>query len=288
MTPAAKTFAAPDGAALAYSDAGQGMAVLCLAGLTRTMADFDPLAPHLPRCRLIRMDYRGRGASARTGAATYTIPTEARDTLALLDHLGVRRAAVIGTSRGGLIGMLLAATARPRLIGLCLNDIGPVIDHAGLQVILGHVGRDPGLPDHAALAARLARSPGFANVPPGRWLDEARRRTEQTPTGLRNRYDPALGDAFRAAFAATPNGDPARDAPPADTWPLFDACAGLPLALIRGENSDLLSAATAADMVRRRPDMIMATIPNRAHVPFLDEPESLAAIHSFLARCAAA
>ncbi len=277
MASATGTFTALDGATLAYGDDGQGMAVLCLAGLTRTMADFDPLAPHLPPCRLIRMDYRGRGASARTGPATYTVPTEARDALALLDHLGVDRAAVIGTSRGGLIGMFLAATARPRLIGLCLNDIGPVIEPAGLQAILAYVGRDPGLATHAELAERLSRSPGFAAVPEGRWLDEARRRTDETPRGLRNRYDPALGEAFRAAFAA----------PPADAWPLFDACAGLPLALIRGANSDLLSAATAAEMARRRPDMIFAEVPGRAHVPFLDEPESLAAIRAFLTRCGA-
>jgi pimeloyl-ACP methyl ester carboxylesterase len=239
------------------------------------MADFDPLAPHLPPCRLIRMDYRGRGGSDRTGAGTYTVPVEARDAMALLDHVGVDRAAIIGTSRGGLIGMFLAATARPRLIGLCLNDIGPVIEKAGLDVIAAYVGRDPGLPDWATYAARLSRSPGFADVPEGRWLDEARRRTVETPDGLRNRYDPALREAFLAGY----------EAPPADAWPLFDACAGLPLALIRGANSDLLSAATAAEMVRRRPDMIFAEVPGRGHVPFLDEPESLTAIRAFLARC---
>jgi pimeloyl-ACP methyl ester carboxylesterase len=269
------TFAAPDGAALAYSDAGAGLAVLCLSGLTRTMADFDPMVPHLPPCRLIRMDYRGRGASAWTGAATYTVETEAGDALALLDHLGVDRAALIGTSRGGLIGMHLAVTARDRLIGLCLNDIGPVLDRAALDRIADYVGQPPGLHSHAELAARLARSPGFDAVPPGRWLEEAGRRTVETPEGLRNRYDPALRDAFRA--------DLDRFAAPA--WAGFEACAGLPLALIRGANSRLLTAATAAEMARRRPDMIRAEVPGRAHVPFLDEPESLAAIRAFLALC---
>ena len=111
-------FAAPDGAQLAYADEGQGLPLLCLAGLTRTMADFDYLRPHLPPLRLIRMDCRGRGGSAWTGAATYTVPQEARDALALLDHLGVARAAILGTSRGGLIGMMLAATARA-VAGCC-------------------------------------------------------------------------------------------------------------------------------------------------------------------------
>ena len=107
-------FTASDGARLAYRDEGEGLPVLCLAGLTRSSTDFDFLASHLPDVRLIRADYRGRGGSEWTGAATYTVPREAKDALELLDHLGLEQAAVIGTSRGGLIAMVLAATARPR------------------------------------------------------------------------------------------------------------------------------------------------------------------------------
>ena len=268
-------FAAPDGARLAYRDEGRGVPVLCLSGLTRTMGDFDYLAPHVPPCRLIRMDYRGRGASAWTGADSYTVPCEARDALALLDHLGVEQAAVIGTSRGGLIGMLLAATARNRLLGLCLNDIGPQIEPSGLTRISGYLGRNPAAQTHAELAASLPRSsPGFDAVPADRWLAEAQLHYTETPDGLRITYDPALRDAFLAAYSSQS----------ADPWPLFDACRGLPLALIRGANSDLLSAEAAAEMRRRRPDMIFAEVPGRAHVPFLDEPESLQGIHAFLGR----
>ncbi len=267
-------FTAPDGARLAYSDHGAGVAVLCLAGLTRTMADFDYLAPHLPPCRLIRMDYRGRGASAWTGAARYTLQVEAQDALALLDHLGVAKAAILGTSRGGLIGMLLGATAKDRLLGLCLNDVGPVIERRGLERIFDYVGRNPAAKTHAALAEAMPRqNPGFANVPPDRWLAEVRRHYTETEAGLTITYDPALREAFLAAF----------DGPPVDLWPLFDACAGLPLALIRGANSDLLSDQTAVEMRRRRPDMIFANVPDRAHIPFLDEPESLTVIRTFLA-----
>ena len=254
------------------------MPVLCLSGLTRTMGDFDYLAPHVPSCRLIRMDYRGRGASAWTGAESYTVPFEARDALALLDHLGVEQAAVIGTSRGGLIGMLLAATARDRLLGLCLNDIGPQIEPSGLTRILGYLGRNPAARTHAELAASLPRSsPGFDAVPADRWLAEARLHYTETPDGLRITYDPALRDAFLAAYSSQS----------ADPWPLFDACTGLPLALIRGANSDLLSAEAAAEMRRRRPDMLFADVPGRAHIPFLDEPESLQVIHAFLGRIGA-
>jgi pimeloyl-ACP methyl ester carboxylesterase len=271
-------FMAPDGAHLAYTDEGTGLPLLCLPGLTRTMADFDYLRPHLPPLRLIRMDYRGRGASEWTGAASYTVPQEAQDALALLDHLGIGRAAILGTSRGGLIGMLLAALAKPRLIGLCLNDIGPEIHRPGLTRIFDYVGRNPASKSHEALAESLPRNmPGFANVPAERWLAEARLHYAATETGLKITYDPALREAFLAAF----------DGPPADLWPLFDACAGLPLALIRGANSDLLTPDTTAEMRRRRPDMIFAEVPDRAHIPFLDEAESLAAIHAFLKACAA-
>lgn len=268
-------FNAPDGARLAYSDEGVGPVLLCLSGLTRTMADFDYLTPHLPACRLIRMDYRGRGASDWTGAATYTIPIEARDVIALLDHLDVGQAAILGTSRGGLIGMLLAAVARERVLGLCLNDIGPHIEPAALGRIAGYLGRNPSARNHADLAASLPNSmSGFENVPPERWLSEARLHYRETPDGLQITYDPALRDAFAAGLAA----------PAGDGWSLFDACDGLPLALIRGANSDLLSTATAAEMRRRRPEMIFSEVPGRAHIPFLDEPESLAAMDAFLER----
>lgn len=266
-------FTASDGTRIAYSVEGSGTPLLCLAGLTRTMADFDYLAPHLPPCRMIRMDYRGRGDSQWTGPATYTLPIEARDALELLDHLGAPKAAVLGTSRGGLIGMLLAAMAHERLLGLCLNDVGPQIHRPGLERIFDYVGRTPAAKTHEALAEALPRNmPGFANVPATRWLEEARKHYTATGNGLQLKYDPTLRESFIAAF----------DGPEPDLWPLFDACAGLPLALIRGANSDLLSEATAAEMRRRRPDMIFAEVPDRAHIPFLDEEESLVAIRAFL------
>lgn len=269
-------FQAADGTALHYDDAGTGLPLLCLPGLTRTMGDFQYLMPHLPPLRLIRMDSRGRGTSGWSGAATYTVIQEAADALALLDHLGVERAAILGTSRGGLIGMYLGAVARKRLLGLCLNDVGPVLERAGLVRIQDYIGRNPVVKTHAALAAALPRhNPGFVEVPASRWLQEAVLHAKKTSGGLTITYDPALRDSFLASMAA----------PAGDAWPLFDALAGLPLALIRGANSDLLSVETAAEMQRRRPDMIVASVPDRAHIPFLDEPESLTAVHAFLKAC---
>ena len=267
-----KLFTAPDGCPLAYRDGGEGLPLLCLAGLTRTMADFDYLLPHLPPVRVIRMDYRGRGESGHSGPATYTVAQEGKDALALLDHLGVARAAILGTSRGGLIGMVLGSVARDRLLGLCLNDIGPEIARSGLDRIAQYIGQNPAARTYAEFADQLSHSPGFDGVPRTRWLEEAERLCHQTGDGLRLRYDPALRAAFLAAMAA----------PQPDLWPLFDALAGLPLALIRGANSDLLTAATAAEMRRRRPDMRFAEVPGRAHIPFLDEPEAVTLIRDFL------
>jgi pimeloyl-ACP methyl ester carboxylesterase len=268
-------FLAADGARLAFADEGTGLPLLCLPGLTRTMGDFDYLRAHLPQLRLIRMDYRGRGASGHSGAASYTAPIEAHDALALLDHLGIEKAAVLGTSRGGIIGMILAASAKHRLLGLCLNDVGPVIEQAGLSRIFDYLGRNPTAKTHADLATKLPDlMTGFSGVPMTRWLAEAQLHYRQTQDGLRITYDPTLRDAFLAAF----------DGPAPDLWPLFDACAGLPLALLRGANSDLLSQETVAEMQRRRPDMLSASVPDRAHIPFLDEPESIALIHEFIAQ----
>ena len=268
-------FTTPDGARLAFRDQGTGLPVLCLAGLTRTMGDFDYLRPHLPPLRMITMDYRGRGASDWTGAASYTVLQEAKDALALLDHLHIDRAAILGTSRGGLIGLLIAAIAKDRLLGLCLNDIGPVIERRGLQRIFDYVGRNPVYKTYAEMAAKMPTlMQGFVNVPVARWQAEVRLHYIETENGLKITYDPDLRAAFLAGF----------DGPEIDLWPLFDTCAGLPLGVMRGEHSDLLSVATVAEMRRRRPDMLFATIPDRAHIPFLDEAESLSLIHHFIAK----
>lgn len=271
-------FTATDGTRIAFSDMGEGPPLLCLAGLTRNSSDFDYVAPHLEGTRLICMDYRGRGASAWSGADTYTIPREALDVLELLDHLHLTSVPILGTSRGGLVGLVLAATAADRVAGLAMNDIGPVIERAGLDGIKDYVGRNPASKTHGEAAKLLSqRLPGFANVPLSRWQAEAKKHYVETFEGLRINYDPALRDSFMAAYEAPEQ---------PDLWPLFDALASKPVALIRGENSDLCSYETAREMARRRPDMFWAEVPDRGHVPFLDEPESLTALRAFLKACA--
>ncbi|RME16314.1 MAG: alpha/beta fold hydrolase [Alphaproteobacteria bacterium] len=264
-------FSAEDGTRLAYRDEGAGLPIVALAGLTRNGDDFNFLAPHLDGVRLIRPDYRGRGRSARADWHSYTIEHEARDVLALMDHLGIGRAAILGTSRGGLIAMLLAATAKDRLMGVCLNDIGPVIDPAGLASIEAYIGRNPAAKTfEEAAKARAKTAVGFRNVPPERWLADVKNLFVETPDGLAINYDPALREAFLAGGEVP------------DLWPLFDALEGLPLALIHGAGSDILSEATAREMRARRPDMRYARLEDRGHVPWLDEPEALATIRAWI------
>ncbi|MDP4991966.1 MAG: alpha/beta hydrolase [Marivita lacus] len=267
------TFTTSDGLSLHYTDEGAGLPVLCLAGLTRDGRDFDFVAPHLEGVRLIRLDYRGRGQSDWGDPATYQIPVEGRDAVELLNHLGIDKAAVLGTSRGGLIAMLLAATVKDRLLGVALNDIGPEIAPEGLEVIKDYLGKPPLLKTHAEMAAARARVlTGFPNVPQERWLREAQILFNETEDGLELTYDPRLREAVVEGGAQ----------PVPDLWPLFDALSGLPLACIRGANSDLLSPATFAEMKKRRPDMVAVEVPDRGHIPFLDEPESLNALRRWL------
>jgi len=264
---------ATDGVTLHYEVAGEGLPVLALSGLTRNARDFDHVAPFLEGVRLIRMDYRGRGLSDWAPPETYTIPQEAADAVALLDHLGLERAAILGTSRGGLIGMGLAAQMPERLLGLFLNDIGPVIDERGMAKIRGYIGVQPGFASYAEAAEARARTwTEFTGVPMARWLAEVRAQYEETPEGLRLRYDPALRETVV----------PSDEAPLPDLWPLFEATAAMPLALVRGAASDLLTRATADEMARRAPNMIRAEIPGRGHVPFLDEPEALRVLGAWL------
>ena len=267
-------FTTSDGLAIHYTDEGSGLPILCLAGLTRTGADFDYVTPHLSGNRLIKMDYRGRGQSDYDPDwQNYALPVECRDVLELLAHLGLEKVAVLGTSRGGLNAMGLAAAAKDRLLGVALNDVGPVIEPAGLDMIRHYIGRPPAAKTHADAAAAMARAfPEFRDVPDSRWMAEAEKHYVQTDTGLAITYDPHLRDAVLAAM----------DGPDVDLWPFFDALAGLPLACIWGEGSNLLSEATVREMQSRRPDMILGSVPGRGHVPFLDEPQSIAALHKWI------
>lgn len=267
----------PDGLRLAYDVQGSGPPLLCLPGLTRNMDDFEPvLDAFAHRAQVIRMDLRGRGASDRGDPATYQVPQEAADVLTLLDHLALPRVTILGTSRGGLVALVLAAMARDRIAGVIFNDIGPEVAPEGLAYIMDYLGKPPKARTLAEAAAAFPRhyAPAFRDVPPETWAALARRIFSQEGGRLVNRYDPRLRDAVAPAFAP--------DAKAPDLWPLFDALADAPLGLIRGAGSNILSSATATEMRRRRPDMAFAELADRGHVPFLDEPPAIRVIETVL------
>ncbi|HHB81435.1 MAG TPA: alpha/beta hydrolase, partial [Aliiroseovarius sp.] len=204
-----------------------------------------------------------------------TLMHEGADALALLDHLGLERAAILGTSRGWLIAMGLGALARDRLLGVCLNDIGPDIDPGGLDAIMAYLGKPPAmktLAEAAQLRGAYMQAIGFENVAPEVWQREVGFAYREAPEGLELTYDARLREAVEAMAE--------QELP--DLWPLFASLKGLPLALIHGENSNLLHADTVARMRSDNPEMRVAEVPGRGHVPFLDEPQALAVIRAWI------
>ncbi|KUJ78691.1 alpha/beta fold hydrolase [Ruegeria profundi] len=271
-------FTTSDDRRLFYSDTGAGTPLLCLAGLTRCSRDFSFLAPHVTDLRMITMDYRGRGQSDRDpDFMNYNIFRESHDVIELLDHLGVERVVVLGTSRGGLIAMALAASHPERLSAVILNDVGPVIEPVGIAKIMDYVGKQPASStyDEAAKALQHGMAQHFPGVSLERWRQQAEIQYEQTETGLVLRYDPALRTALldQAAAGAMP-----------DMWMFFDALRDIPTGVIRGANSDVLGKNTLDEMHRRHPGLISADIPDRGHVPFLDEPQSLDLIRKVIGK----
>ncbi|PCH94339.1 MAG: alpha/beta hydrolase [Rhodobacteraceae bacterium] len=267
-------FTTSDGLSLAYDDTGQGTPILCLSGLTRNSSDFQYVLPHLKNHRVIRMDMRGRGQSDfDPDYANYNVLREGQDALELMDHLGIDRFAILGTSRGGIIAMTLAPLHHDRLLGVMLNDIGPAFDPRGIEAIMNFIGRRPSAKTYTEMTALMPEiSVGFNNVPTARWDTETRTRWIDKPDGLHLRYDPAL----RQALEEQSHGDTL------DLWACFDAFKDIPLALVRGENSNLLTMETVSEMQNRMPQMHFSNVKDRAHIPFLDEPEALDILAAFL------
>lgn len=278
----------PDGLTLYARDhgdvAGNLVPVVCLPGLTRNAKDFETVAPRLAaRRRVICPDFRGRGRSDRAADPfTYRPDVELADTLHLLDTLGVRRFAIIGTSRGGIVAMVMASRALDRMAGVCFNDIGPRIDKDGLIRISGYLGHDPqfaGWPD--AVAAIKATNPGFPTLTEAEWDAFARRVFRDDGGTPRSDYDPQLVRTFPAVADIEAGKVP-------ELWSLFDLMADVPSVVLRGANSDLLSDTTVAEMHAHHRNLVSVTVADRGHVPFLDEPECVAAIDQWLARIDAA
>jgi pimeloyl-ACP methyl ester carboxylesterase len=251
--------------------------IVCLPGLTRNAKDFETIAPALAQTRrVLAFDFRGRGRSGRADPATYRPDQEVADTLLALDTLGIGRFAIIGTSRGGIAAMVMAARALPRMAGVLFNDIGPRIDKAGLLRIRTYLGTDPQFSSwHEAVAALKSSNPGFDTLSEADWLAFARRVYREVNGVPRADYDPGLAQNFPSVADIKAGKMP-------ELWALLDMMADVPSLVLRGEHSDLLSDEVVAGMHQHHRRLQSVTVRARGHVPFLDEPESVSAIARWL------
>jgi pimeloyl-ACP methyl ester carboxylesterase len=272
------TWTSADGLALHYRDypapeGSSALPVLCLHGLTRNARDFAQLAEHLSASRrVIVPEMRGRGMSAYApNSDTYSPITYVADVEKLLAEQGISRFVVVGTSMGGLMTMLMAQGAPGRMAAVVMNDIGPEVDASGLARISGYVGQGRSYPTwiHAARSLADVHGPAFPDYDLDMWLDMAKRTMVVTQNGrISYDYDMAIAEPFAK---------PGNAAPP-NLWLAFEALRGVPMLLVRGELTDLLSPDTVRQMQARNPAMQVITVPRVGHAPTLDEPEVVAAI----------
>lgn len=273
----------PDGLSLYARDypaegGEKALPVLCLHGFTRNSKDFEELAPVLAAAgrRVIAMDMRGRGQSDRDPRpANYHPKVYARDVLGFLAELGVSRAVFLGTSMGGLI-TLAVALLRPKAIAAAiLNDVGPAVDLAGVRRIQSYAGKAPEVRtwQDAADYMRVTNEVALPGLAAADWAGMARRLFRDSPTGPVLDYDPAIAGGGKAKASSL------------IAWFAFRRLARrVPTLLLRGEQSDILTADIARRMRRRSPALQLAVIPGVGHAPTLSEPEALAAIRAFLAK----
>jgi pimeloyl-ACP methyl ester carboxylesterase len=255
--------------------------VLCLPGLTRNARDFSALADRLAGdWRVLCPDVRGRGDSAYAkDSATYNPQQYINDVTLLLDEIGAQRFVIIGTSLGGLMALTMALTMAERIAGAVINDVGPVVEPAGLERIRGYVGQGRTFPTwmHAARALEDSQSLAYPNYQTSDWLALAKRLM-------------TLGGAGRIVFDYDMKiAEPLlTNAPGAqvDLWPGVDALAEKPVLVLRGALSDVFSAETFAAMQARLPIGEAITIADVGHAPTLDEPAAQSAIDRLMARVA--
>ncbi len=268
-----------DGLKLYARDYGSRIAaltpVVCLPGLTRNSKDFHELALHLcDKRRVLCLDYRGRGQSEYDrNYKNYSPLIEVSDTLDVMTAAGISHAVVIGTSRGGILAMIMAVMRPTVLKGVVLNDIGPEIAVEGLLRISGYIGNMPD-PKNWAEAVGLLKKVTQAHFPTlddDEWMTFARNTFRDDNGQPRCDYDPQLRHTLPKIISSD-------DAEIPKMWPQFKALRNIPTLVIRGENSDLLTSETLKKMHKAHEDMTSITLKNRGHTPFLTEFEAVVAI----------
>lgn len=263
----------------AESAADAPLPLLCLHGLTRNARDFELVASHLAKHRRVLCpDLRGRGESEYArDSSTYNPQQYCADILALLEQEGIDRFVTIGTSLGGLMVMGLATLIPDRIAGAVINDVGPNLDSAGLARIREYVGQGRSFPTwvHAARSLEDAQGVAHPGHPLDFWISQAKRLMAVSGNGrISFDYDMKIAEPLMALEAA--------DQP--DLWTTWDALKHVPVMILRGALSDLLSKETLAQMLRRNTHSEAVTLPNVGHAPTLDEPEAIAAIERLLRR----
>lgn len=275
---ATSKFVAVNALKLHYIDyGGEGKPpLICLHGLTGNAHNFDALAPRLePGYHVRSLDVRGRGDSQWGPPMEYTLPNYVHDLVGVLDALGVEKVTLIGTSMGGLIAIMFAGGYPDRVEKLVINDIGPEVDPAGGLRISAYTSEAPSeFADLAEVAAYTREIyPAFAKVSQPVLIEWVKWSVKPAPGGrLTWKLDPAVRRAMR------PSGSASR---PPDLWVQFTRITA-PILVLRGAESDILSPATAGRMCRVLKGVQLVEVPGVGHAPSLGEPESLAAIESFL------
>lgn len=282
-------IAAPDGLKLHardYQGSHEALPVVCLAGLTRNSADFSALGAHLSSDakysrRVVALDYRGRGRSEYDRDwRRYDVRVELADVMAVLTALEIERALFVGTSRGGLITMALGAARPAAIAGAVINDIGPVVDNKGLIRIRGYVGKLPAPRDYEE-GGRVLKSLFDAQFPkftPDDWQAYARSTWKETNEGLKPDYDPRLMRTLERLDL---------ESPLPKLWHLFGGLTRVPVMVLRGALSDLLSPETVEEMGRRHPNLQAHTVPDQGHAPLLQSRDLLTRIARFARTCEA-
>jgi pimeloyl-ACP methyl ester carboxylesterase len=259
-----------------WGDPRNERVVLCCHGLTRSGRDMDALARRLAaRYRVVCPDMIGRGRSDwAENPALYQVPQYAADCVTLIARLDVESLAWVGTSMGGLIGMVLAAARGTPINRLVLNDVGPELAPAGLERIRNYVGTDPAFDSFEEGAAHVkAISAGFGPLNEEQWRMLTQHYVVQRDGRWRFHYDPAIRQAFQVSGGVLPN-----------LWPLYDAI-GCPTLVVRGELSDLLSDDLARRMTERGPMAQRVDVPGVGHAPTFIPEDQIDIVDRFLTAC---
>lgn len=256
-----------------WGDRANPRVLVCVHGLTRNGRDFDALgAAMADRYRVLCPDVAGRGESDWLAAGDYGFPQYCADMTNLLARSGAAEVDWVGTSMGGIIGMLLAAQPKTPMRRLVLNDVGPFIPKAAQDQIAETVGDEPSFENVDAAADYIARvNSGFGQLTRAQWVALARSATRPREDGKYVwKRDPAIGKSF----VTSPRSDVV-------LWPIWDMMK-CPVLLLRGADSALLLRETAEEMTRRGPKAKLVTVAGAGHAPALMGETEIRPIREFL------